>query len=192
MPNVELDQEILDYIETQAKGFGETPSSVLRRLLGISKQANVAAAPATAEPSSSTLPIRPVAQPQHATFPRKNRPHEGTAIQRYLSILSELYQEDPKLFEKVESVRGRKRIYFHKSSLVIDSSGSSVMPERIPDTPYFAATNLSDDKKKRVLSDVLKALGIHGVQRTECLLILDPEHVDLRFSPQLVDLDDCI
>ena len=67
-----------------------------------------------------------------------------------------------------------------------------MVPERIPNSPYFAATNLSDDKKKRILSDVLKALGIHGLQSTECLTSLDPEHVDLRFSPQLVDLDDCI
>ena len=109
-----------------------------------------------------------------------------------MSILSELYQEDPVRFEKVESVKGRKRIYFHKSSLVIEGSGNSVNPEKIPNTSYYAATNLSDDKKKRILSDVLMVLGIHGEHRAEYLSCLDPEHVDFGFKPQVVDLDDCI
>jgi negative modulator of initiation of replication len=193
MPNVELDQDVLDYVERQAKGFGETPSSVLRRLLGMGEQSQPVKTPAAEQQQASQPHIRPVTQPEHTISPATKHPRcERTAIQRYLSILSELYREDPTLFEKVETVRGRKRIYFHKSSLAIDSSGSSVMPERIPDTPYFAATNISDDKKKRILSDVLKALGVHGTKRTECLICLDPDHVDPGFNSPLVDLDDCI
>ena len=75
---------------------------------------------------------------------------------------------------------------------MIGASGNSVNPERIPNTPYHAATNLSDDKKKRILSDVLNVLRIHGEQRTELLNHLDPEHVDYGFNPPAIDLDDCI
>jgi len=193
MPQIELDQDVLDYIRSQVRDFGETPSSVLRRLLGISGQAPV---PAHSNPVSTSVPeikIRPMTEPDRVERPTRIRSrHAGTAIQRYMSILSEIYQEDPTRFGKVESVKGRKRIYFHKSSLVIEGSGNSVNPEKIPNTPYYAATNLSDDKKKRILSDVLNVLGIHGEQRIEYLSCMDPEHVDFGFTPQVVDLDDCI
>ena len=133
MPQIELDQDVLDYIRSQVRDFGETPSSVLRRLLGITGQAPVPTHPNPVSTSVPEINIRPMTAPVQVERPTRRRPpHAGTGIQRYMAILSELYQKDPVRFEKVESVTGRKRIYFHKSSSVIDSSGSSVMPEKIP------------------------------------------------------------
>lgn len=193
MSQIELDQDVLDYIRSQVRDFGETPSSVLRRLLGIPQQATLPANPGPLPTSMPEIGAQQVVPMQQGHHPRSLRSrHAGTAIQRYMSILSDLYQDNPVRFSKVESVKGRKRIYFHKSSLVIQGSGNSVNPEKIPNTPYYAATNLSDDKKKRILSDVLKVLGIHGEQRNECLSCLDPGHTDLGFEPHVVDLDDCI
>jgi len=193
MPQTELDQDVLDFIELHAKGFGQTPSSVLRRLLGISGQAPVSAHPNPVSTSVPEIKIRPMTEPDRVERPtRISSRHAGTAIQRYMSILSDLYQEDPERFEKVESVKRRKRIYFHKSSSVIEESGNSVQPQKIPDTPYYTATNLSDERKKRVLSDVLTVLEVRGELRDEYLRRLSPEPVDFEVKTQVVDLDDCI
>lgn len=141
MPQVDLDQEILDYLKSQVRDFGESPSSVLRKLLGLQGP-----------------PIPDATAPRIRTSPGVN--HGSTAISRYLAILSDLYREYPDRFSRVDEVKGRKRIYFSRSSTLIEASGNSVMPERIPETPYFAATNLSDDKKKHILLDVLLKLGV--------------------------------
>lgn len=193
MPQVDLDQDVLDFIRSQVRDFGETPSSVLRRLLGISGQANIPAQTSRIETLSPEIRTVPATAPDAPNRPKETRVrHAGTAIQRYMSILSDLYLEDPQRFERVESVKGRKRVYFHKSSLVIESSGNSVNPERIPGTPYYAATNLSDDKKMRILMDVLRVLGIHGEQKSDYLSALDSGHVDYGSEPERDDLDDLI
>ena len=106
--------------------------------------------------------------------------------------MSELYDLDPEKFSRVESVKGRKRIYFHKSSVIIEASGNSVMPEKIPSTPYFAATNLSDDKKKRILEEVLLKLGVTLPDRIYYLQRLDPHHVECTEKQSDQDLDDLI
>ena len=56
-----------------------------------------------------------------------------------------------------------------------------------------AVTNLSDDKKKRVLSEVLKTLGIGGDRRSDYLRNLHNQHVETVTSSQEEDdLDDLI
>lgn len=193
MPQVDLDQDVLDFIRSQVRDFGDTPSSVLRRLLGITGQAPVPTHPIPVSTSTAEIQIRPMSEPVRVERPTRIRSRNaGTGIQRYMMILSDLYQDDPERFEKVESIKRRKRIYFHKNSSVIEGSGNSVKPQKIPDTPYYAATNLSDDKKKRILSDVLNVLEIRGELRDVYLRRLCPEPVDFEVNPQVVDLDDRI
>jgi negative modulator of initiation of replication len=173
MPKVDLDQDILDHVRSQVRDFGETPSSVLRRLLGLS-----AGATNTGLTGEENRPAQ--------------SPPRSTAISRYLGILSDLYREDPDRFGGIEEISGRSRIYFHKDSRVIDESGNSVMPERISGTPYFAATNLSDDKKKRILEDVLVKFGIPFQRRVDLIKKLDPHHSEPRGLDARSDADDRI
>lgn len=161
MPQVDLDQDVLDFIENKAKGFGQTPSSVLRGLLGITEGGIHFGVDTLDVSQQATAEILQRSDPtikNLADYSRKRQP--GTAIQRYLEILSELYVADPGRFEKAEKVRGTKRIYFHRVRQILEDSGTRVKPEKISFSPYFAATNLSDKDKHRILTEVLNVLHI--------------------------------
>lgn len=82
-----------------------------------------------------------------------------------MSILSELYQQNPAKFTAVERIKGKKRLYFHTDRELIESTGNSLNPKLIPRTPYFATTNLSDEKKEQILAEVLAELRVSYPQR---------------------------
>jgi negative modulator of initiation of replication len=82
----------------------------------------------------------------------------GTAIRRYLMILSHAYDQDPDNFSKILDIEGRSRKYFGNSREELSRSGKKVRPERIPDTPYWAITRISNSSKKKRLRQALLLL----------------------------------
>ena len=104
MPKIDLDQDVIEFIRSHVADFGETPSTLLRRLLAM-KTNQLPTAPNLAVSSSSISDSTKSERNQSATRVVLN----GTAIQRYLTILSELYQEDPVRFKKVESITAQKQ-----------------------------------------------------------------------------------
>jgi negative regulator of replication initiation len=71
------------------------------------------------------------------------------AVDRYLGILSKVFQQKPNRFEEVEEeITGDTRKYFGEDAKELASSGTGVNPKQIPSTPYYAATG-NDTKTKR-------------------------------------------
>lgn len=60
-PHIELDDEVFDYLKTQAEPFVDTPNTVLRRLLGIDDSTSEAMTPPaqSSVTSSPTVPRTP-------------------------------------------------------------------------------------------------------------------------------------
>jgi negative modulator of initiation of replication len=181
MPQVELDQDILDYLKSKIRDFGETPSSVLRRLLPIVRQPETLRPPVVLEIVNAPPPPIDLPSTGNQFFVR---PHElsdaSTAIKRFMLILERLYRWDPARFASVERVRGTTRIYFSRSCAALEASGNSVNPKKIAGTPYFVATNFSNEKKVEVMRSVLAELGLPLPKRTEILDLMEPQFMPRR------------
>lgn len=197
MPLVELDQDILDHLKSEVRDFGETPSSVLRRLLGL----NRGTAPEIAEPRQppdppaihvDPPPCPPTTAPGHQSSTTRNQapnadqtaiisPHEVDAarhaIDRFMLILKKLYLWSPERFVAVERVKGRRRIYFSRSVAEVAAAGNAVNPQRIQGTPYFVATNLSNDRKVAIMNEVLTLLQVPFPKRPELIRILNTQNM---------------
>jgi negative regulator of replication initiation len=61
-----------------------------------------------------------------------------------------------KTFEsKLDGFKQGKRIQISRDLKKIEASGNSTRPEPIPQTPYYAVTTLSNQKKRTILGDIL-------------------------------------
>ncbi len=97
----------------------------------------------------------------------------GSAVEKFLSILSWLYSENREKFEKVLLLSGRKRRYFAKTSDELDASGNSVMPKRVPNSPFWVITNSPTQLKKQMVEDVMRILGYDASNRR---MVVDTVH----------------
>jgi len=157
MKSINLEDDLYQFIMDRVASSGKSPSSVLRTELGLTK-------PSRIDPETSNTPEpveRDSASRQLSDFLESPRFRmHRTAVKKYLAILSFVYQQKPETFERVpESVIGRSRKYFGKSKEELIALGSSVNPQSIPESPYWAVTNNDTSKKCQVLEDVLKLLS---------------------------------
>lgn len=157
MKSINLEDDLYHFIMDRVASTGKSPSSVLRMELGLTKPSRI-----DPESSDSLEPVEGDAASQQLSdfleSPRF-RMHR-MAVKKYLAILSFVYQQKPETFERVpESVTGRSRKYFGTSKQELIALGSSVNPQPIPESPYWAVTNNDTPKKRQVLEDVLKLLG---------------------------------
>ena len=83
----------------------------------------------------------------------------GSAIKKYLGILSHLYQRHSNRFDELTSLEGQKRVFFAKDRLTITRSGVATDPKNIPGTEYWAMSKLSNKNKRDILFDVLHLFG---------------------------------
>jgi negative modulator of initiation of replication len=165
MKSIPVDDDVYNHVLKSASFIGEDGTSILRRLLGLTRQTPAPAKPRPDEPGLSALGPSPIddciASPRVTT----NRDVVG----RFLGILSWLYQKHRADFEKVLMIEGRKRKYFSKSADELAEAGSSVNPQQIPDSPFWVITNNDTPKKARILADVLQVLGYtwHDVKKVQ-------------------------
>ncbi len=75
---------------------------------------------------------------------------------KYLLVLSAVSKEKGSQFSQILEFQYGKRIYFAKSKEDIDAPGSNASAQQIPDTPYAALTNLSANRKEKIIRDILK------------------------------------
>ena len=162
MPNIEVDQDIYDFLLRHIAAFGETPSQVLRRELSLTKQdvGEPAKAPEPRELSDF------LASPQ---FPRT-----WSVTDRYLAILAELHRQHQDSFDKVLSIRGRDRVYFAKSKDEVESSGHGVKSGPISGSPYWAMTNASTKDKIKYMGKVLVQLDVSDAAASAVIAALSP------------------
>lgn len=186
MKNIEIDEELYQYIAKNTEYIGESASAILRRLLkfGATSEVVVSAEIAgndVAKVMTNNLPDEQEEKleekaPTVVTSPEVAPKIEGSdsvfnfinkeelsmqrgAVGRFLLILAALYRAHPNHFSIVTEISGRDRLYFASSENELAESGSSTKPRQIPDSPFWVITNSNTTRKKMMLTKASISLG---------------------------------
>jgi len=180
MKNIEIDEELYQFIASNTQFIGESASSILRRLLslevGLHSLSTVnepISDSATNEVTDKTIAQESIVEViesnefvakdiNETVFNYVNKEElamQRGAVGRFLLILAALYRGHASLFSVVTEISGRDRLYFAKSEKELAASGSSTKPRQIPDSPFWVMTNSNTTRKKMMLTKVAHALG---------------------------------
>ncbi len=155
---IQIDDDIYEVLRENIQDFGESESSVLRRLLGIPAPGGNDSKPAGSSteqfqaPEQSQSPLQ-----EFLASPRFRLKRNAT--ERFLALLSFAHQQSPSVFDRVLQISGRRRMYFARSQSDIKGSGKSTHPRQIPDTDFWAMTNSDNPQKADILRKALRVLG---------------------------------
>ena len=94
-----------------------------------------------------------------------------------MHTLAFLYELNPKQFSLLDSFSSGDRVYIAHDAETIAASGSDTDPKRIPGTPYYALTRLSNIDKRRTLTKILQHLGHPYLTRKRLVAALPPAFV---------------
>jgi|TARA_B100001057_G_C22802808_1_gene932207 negative modulator of initiation of replication len=186
MKQIDIDDELYQYIASNTQSIGESASTILRRLLNLNGDDNTPVAknnqnnqtatqaplddtPATNDSQEQEV-VTPVKQTNANVFNILNK--EELAMQkgvvgRFLFILSAFYRTHKKEFSAVLDIKGRDRVYFATSKEDLVNSGSSMNPKNITDSEYWVMTNSNTTRKKMMLHEVALCLGYSAEQAEE-------------------------
>jgi|TARA_B100001063_G_scaffold223845_1_gene231364 negative modulator of initiation of replication len=186
MKQIDIDDELYQYIASNTQSIGESASTILRRLLNLNGDDNTPVAknnqnnqtatqaplddtPATNDSHEQEV-VTPVKQTNANVFNILNK--EELAMQkgvvgRFLFILSAFYRTHKKEFSAVLDIKGRDRVYFATSKEDLVNSGSSMNPKNITDSEYWVMTNSNTTRKKMMLHEVALCLGYSAEQAEE-------------------------
>ncbi|ASM50073.1 negative modulator of initiation of replication [Pseudoalteromonas espejiana DSM 9414] len=186
MKQIDIDDELYQYIASNTQSIGESASTILRRLLNLNgdnnttvaannqnnetaSQDNIDDSPQT-DASQEAEVVTPVKQTNANVFNILNK--EELAMQkgvvgRFLFILSAFYRTHKKDFSAVLEIKGRDRVYFATSKEDLVNSGSSMNPKNITDSEYWVMTNSNTTRKKMMLHEVALCLGYTAEQAEE-------------------------
>jgi negative modulator of initiation of replication len=139
-----VDDDLYAHLLKNTQEIGESATSILRRLLGLS---GPGAMPQLEIQNTFDFLKNP------ELFQHLNNTH------RFLFILSWAYRRNSEKFDQVISIEGRRRKYFARDAKTLLQSGESVNPRPIQDSPFWVITNSSTAKKHEMLSDVFRLLG---------------------------------
>ena len=184
MKNIEIDEELYQYIVSNTQFIGESASSILRRLLSLTLAENTVddievptsdneklvaeILPLQIEESienevtdiTASEIIEPPSIDNVLNYINKEElAMQRGAVGRFLLILAALYRVHSESFSVVSEIRGRDRLYFAKSKDELSASGSSTKPLQIPDSPFWVMTNSNTTRKKMMLTKVSLTLG---------------------------------
>lgn len=186
MKQIDIDDELYQYIASNTQSIGESASTILRRLLNLNGDDNTPVAKnnqnnqlATQDKRDDTQKpndnleqeiVTPVKQTNANVFNILNK--EELAMQkgvvgRFLFILSAFYRTHKKEFSAVLDIKGRDRVYFATSKEDLVNSGSSMNPKNITDSEYWVMTNSNTTRKKMMLHEVALCLGYTAEQAEE-------------------------
>jgi negative modulator of initiation of replication len=189
MKNIEIDEELYQYIATNTQFIGESASAILRRLLNLGVEAKLE--PVTVNESPDVLAVNTlieseteasaaqvetteleepkskavvnlVSQCNETVFNFINKEElamQRGAVGRFLLILAALYRAHPEQFGVVTEISGRDRLYFANSENKLAESGSSTKPRQIPESPFWVITNSNTTRKKMMLTKASISLG---------------------------------
>lgn len=182
MKNIEIEEDLYQYIASQTQFIGESASSILRRLLFENEQHINSIT--TDKIADSIEPIKTIEEPEFESIveqtiidnqpvPQEIATNESVfnylnkeelamqrgAVGRFLLILGALYRVHTNKFSVVSDIRGRDRLYFSANLNELTESGSSTKPFQIPESPYWVVTNSNTTRKKMILTKVAIALG---------------------------------
>ncbi|TPH13877.1 replication initiation negative regulator SeqA [Litorilituus lipolyticus] len=176
MKNIEIDEELYQYIASNTQYIGESASAILRRLLqlDVTKVKDVTTTKIVSEPKvEQVTPTKTVQaateiiEDQTSVFDFINKEElamQRGAVGRFLLILAALYRAHPKEFDVVTDISGRDRLYFAHSEEELAASGSSTKPRQIPESPFWVITNSNTTRKKMMLTKAASSLGYKDVE----------------------------
>ncbi len=144
MKTIEIDDSVYGLLLAKFQDFGDTPNSILRKEFGL-------------EPSVNPSVTRENTSFQDFLVSTEFRFSKGV-VGRFLKILSWAQKEKGEAFSVVENIKGRGRLYFSKDVDELKSSGKSVNPKKIPDSPYWVITTTPTDLKQDMLSKAMSLL----------------------------------
>jgi len=157
MKTIEIDDDIYLHIARHTNEIGESASSILRRLLEISKSP-METAPAAPAPDGA-LVTTSNGHELSATLRQPEFLRMNAAVDKMLYILAKAHDQKRGDFDRVLVIQGQKRRYFAKSEKEIEDSGNSTQPKRIPGSDYWVMTNSPTPQKRDMLRAALKELG---------------------------------
>ena len=154
MKTIQIEDNVFAILESKGRGFNDSPNEVIKRLLaesGIIKNLSQAKPKLDVTPSNNLPNVSAIIQliqgPQYLM---------GDAKRKYFAVLEFLYRQHESKFSTLEQYGRGKRIIFARDAKTIEESGSSTFPQKIPNTPYFAVTNLPNSRKRKILEDALR------------------------------------
>ena len=175
MKNIEIDEELYQYIAANTQFIGESASSILRRLLAFETLSElppiITEAPVTETPITTPVSLPEVAEDAKTKIPqnidetvfnyinKEELAMQRGAVGRFLLILAALYRGHHQNFSFVTDISGRDRLYFARNQEALEASGSSTKPRQIPDSPFWVITNSNTTRKKMILTKVALGLG---------------------------------
>nr|WP_107851776.1 replication initiation negative regulator SeqA [Oceanimonas marisflavi] len=158
MKTIEVDEELYRYIASNTRHIGESASDILRRLLKLENQAGAAAPPAA--PAAAGVQGEGVRR----MLDSGALAAQDSAIERFMTILSVLYRENPVAFAQASDIKGRKRIYFADSEAALLAAGNTTKPRAIEGSPYWVITNTNTGRKRNIVAQLMAAMGYaHGL-----------------------------
>lgn len=163
MKTIEVDEELYRYIASNTRHIGESASDILRRLLQIDAVAT------SQEPKKVLAKAAPEPKPQlgqgiEQMLKSAELKSQESAIDRFMHILSVLYQENPTAFGQANDIKGRKRIYFADDEAALLASGNTTKPKAIAGSPYWVITNTNTGRKRNIVAQLMAAMGYaHGL-----------------------------
>lgn len=156
MHTIEIEEDVFEYLKSRIVRIGETPSEILRRELGLTRKNGTAPSPRQVSTGGPARSGRTTKIGEFLESP--DFLVQANVLERFMAILSWLHKEYPSDYELLLRLFGRKRKYFGKTRDELEQSGSSVMPKRIPNTPYWVVTNTSTETKKTILHKAMSTL----------------------------------
>lgn len=176
MKTIEIEDDVYAHLLRSTVRIGESASEILRRLLGLPEQGRKYSLKHSLKMDRTRYDIA-----VDYSFTKTelsdclNSPEflaQSSAVRKFLYILSYMHRSNPEKFSKVLAIEGRHRKYFGRSSEELNQSGNKVMPQRIPDSPYWVSTNNDTPKKRRMLADALKVLGYDSNAINQAMIAL--------------------
>lgn len=173
MKQIEIDDELYQYIASRTQSIGETASDILRRLLRLPQspqpfalvQENMSNVPKESTKSHSRTVTKNKASIEKSThqlekvLKSEHFNSESKNVVRFTTLLAELYRLDPQAFSlATENVRGNERLYFSKNRDDILATGSGAKAKQIPNSPFWVITNNNTARKGLILKGVMESM----------------------------------
>jgi negative modulator of initiation of replication len=182
MKTIEVDEDLYRYIASQTEHIGESASDILRRLLMVSGDKQVSPQIAEPEVSQEAAPA-PVADEPIGIVVSKDAGNvekvdgvkamrtllisdefatSNKAIDRFMQVLSSLYQVNNTSFAEATQVKGRTRVYFADNEDVLLASGKTTKPRSIPNTPFWVITNNNTSRKRQMVDQLMTRMNFQS------------------------------
>ena len=162
MKTIEVDEELYRYIASQTLRIGESASEILRRLLALTPHHDVAKpTPIPVELTASTPDesSRPDVLAVIELLNSDEFVSKESAIDRFMLLLTGLYQASPEAFVGATEIKGSKRVYFAKSDEELQANGKTTKPRVVPGTPYWVISNTNTNRKRYIVEQLMTTMG---------------------------------